>query len=377
MSQHFLPGSYEDLFFRAQALAQAGEPGQSIDLFSHLLERLGRLNENVLAHRPGLRNVQLRTCLELTGLLQSEGRYAEAIEVEGRLLQTHPDRSRLWRRDLAVLRMAGGEVDRGIAELQALAAEDPDDAWNWIVLANEARIEDRFAESQSAYAQALGAVGRVEESKKDPKLLAEIHFGRFRLNEAMGRPDEAVAAWEEALTVEPTVKDTIRSVYQMLTAAGRYEQAQEYVARDGNALRAGLQRGIIAELTGHPEQATKEFQELAALDPMKFEQGHDCWAEAVLRQKNPEPLLEQLRQLLSRHGSLRLLVLAGIAWAMHGDRELAQGLFEQSVGLLRRSRPAKQKLDSADWRLLASLVSDEAIKTALKPYFAVVERVLE
>ena len=124
-------------------------------------------------------------------------------------------------------------------------------------------------------------------------------------------------------------------------------------------------------------QAALEFQAVAALDPVQFEQGHDCWAEAVLRQKDPLPLLQRLRQLLGAFGSTRLLVLSGIAWAMHGEKDLAQGVFEQSLGLLKRRRPAKQKLDGADWRLLTSLVDDEGMRMALKPYFAVIERVLE
>jgi tetratricopeptide (TPR) repeat protein len=373
MPQHLLPGSYEDLFFRAQGLAEAGAPEQAIDLYSRLLERLGRLSEGILARRPGLRNVQLRACLELAGLLQSEGRYAEAIGVEEKLLQTHPDQSRLWRRDLAILRTAKGEVDQGIGELRALAEEDPTNVSNWIVLATEARIEGRFAESQTAFVQALAAASRTV----DAKVLAEIHFGRFRLFEAMGELDQAVAAWEEALAAEPSVQHTVREVYQMLTGAGRYAQALEYVARDDNALQAGFQRGLIAELTGHPEEATQEWQAVAALDPMGFEQGHGCWVEAVLRLKEPMPALEQLQQLLRHHGSVRLLVLAGIAWAMHGDKEPAQELFEQSIRLLRHSRPAKQKLDSADWHLLTGLVADEEIKAALRPYFAVVERVFD
>ena len=42
-----------------------------------------------------------RSLSELADALQSEGRYAEAMEVEGRLLHTHPDRAAVWRRDLA------------------------------------------------------------------------------------------------------------------------------------------------------------------------------------------------------------------------------------------------------------------------------------
>jgi hypothetical protein len=48
-------------------------------------------------------------------------------------------------------------------------------------------------------------------------------------------------------------------------------------------------------------------------------------------------------------------------------------LFQQSIRLMRRVRPPRQKLDGADWRLLDSLVDDDEMKAKLKPYFAVVE----
>jgi hypothetical protein len=62
-----------------------------------------------------------------------------------------------------------------------------------------------------------------------------------------------------------------------------------------------------------------------------------------------------------------------MAWAMRGDPSLAARLFQQAIDATRHQRPAKQKLDSADWRLLDMLISDEEIKKTLKPYFAVVE----
>jgi hypothetical protein len=67
--------------------------------------------------------------------------------------------------------------------------------------------------------------------------------------------------------------------------------------------------------------------------------------------------------------------LAGIAWAMRGGRQEAQQAFERTIDVLRTSRPPKHKLDSADWRLLDSLVADEELKAVLKPHFAVVETV--
>jgi hypothetical protein len=168
----------------------------------------------------------------------------------------------------------------------------------------------------------------------------------------------------------------VNKVYTMLTDAGRFGEARSYVARDPNPLRAGFQRGLLANLTGNLAEARQEWQAVAQLDPMDYEHGHDCWVEAVLRLGDPEPALEALQfSLLPKHPTPRMFILSGMGWAMRDDDELASVLFQQAINLLRRRRPPKQKLDSADWRLLETLVTDDKIKTALKPYFAVVETV--
>jgi tetratricopeptide (TPR) repeat protein len=371
MSYPVLPGSYEDLFRQGQALAQAGNMQAAIEVYFRLVERLRRLSEVILTRRPELRDMQLQASLQLAELLRMEGRLAEAIEVEEGLLKTHPDKSNVWQRDLALLRIRKGEADQGLQELKNLAEQDPDDVQGWIVLGNEARIEGRFAESQAAFDRALEVAGQ----KGDPGLLADAHYGRFLLLNAMGRLDEALAAWEEALSQQPAAQNTIREVYTALTDAGRYVQALVYVERDDNALQAGFQRGLLAQLAGDPDKAKREWQAVAALDPMSFEYGQDCWAEAALRVGAPDSVIERMQQLMRRHGSLRLLVLSGMAMAMRGERETAQRQFEQVTSLLRHSRPPKQKLDSADWRLLCSLVADEGLRASLKPYFAVVETI--
>jgi tetratricopeptide (TPR) repeat protein len=245
--------------------------------------------------------------------------------------------------------------------------------WLSIILGNEARVEGRFAESQAALDRALVAVG----GDGDPEVMAEVHYQRFHLFKDTAQLDQAVAEWEEACALHSDVGGTVHQVYTMLTDAGRYGQAQRYVSRDENKLRAGLQRGLITNLTGNRDKARKEWREVAALDPREFDTGHEAWVEAVLRLGDPTPVLDRQKLLLVRYGSPRMLALSGTAWAMHGDRELAQRFYQQSIDRMRHERPPKQKLDSADWRLLDSLVTDDELKTALKPYFAVVETLWE
>jgi tetratricopeptide (TPR) repeat protein len=363
-----LRDSYEGLYNRARSLARAGDLDPAFELYRRLVDRLSRLSEGILARRPELHDLHRQARLEFGGLLAAEARYAEAIEVEQVLLETHPGESDQWRRDLAVLRAAKGEVEAGLSELQALAQASPDEPGRWIILGIENRLAGRLSESQSALNRALEAC-----DEGDADSLADAHYQRFLLFKEMKQLDDAMAAWEEAVKQNPEVGRTVRQVYTMLTESGRYSEAQQYIARDENALQAGFQQGLIASLTGKPVDARQAWRQVAAQDPDEFEYGHDAWVEAVLRLGDSERALEWLQRSLPQYASPRLFTLSGIGWAMREDPELASVLFQQAINLMRRERSAKQKLDSTDWRLLDSLVDDDETKATLKPYFAVVE----
>jgi tetratricopeptide (TPR) repeat protein len=367
-----LRGSYEQLLNRARIAFRSGNLEEAIALYRRLVEKLGRLSDLVLERRPELRDMHRDARLELSTILRFQGRYAEAMEVTEVLLETHPNEADLWRTDLAILRMSKGDVDTGLAELRALAEEDPANPWRWTSLGREARIEGRLDESQAALDRAS-----LVSSEGDARQQAENEYQRFLLFKEKGQYDDAVAAWEQAVEWHDEVKVSVRQVYTMLTDAGRYSEASRYVEQDENPLQAGFQRGIIAQRTGNPAQARQEWQRVAQLDPDDYEDGHDAWVESVLRGGDPEPALVWLQNNLAQRGSPRLLVLSGIGWAMKQDGELAAALLQQAINLMRHARPPRQKLDSEDWRLLDSLVADDEIKASLRPYFAVVETLWE
>jgi tetratricopeptide (TPR) repeat protein len=367
-----LPGSYEGLREQARNAYRAGDTEGAISQLRHLVDKLAGLSPRILARRPELADIHLHSGLELVALLRQEGRYAEAIEVVDRLVVSHPEVKHLYS-DRAVLRIAKGEVKDGLADLQALSDEEPDDVWLSIILGNEARIEGHFAESQAALDRAVEAA----RGDDDPEVVAEVHYQRFHLFKDMAQIDGAVAEWDMAFASHTDVGITVHEVYEMLTDAGRYGEAQQYISRDESRLHAGFQRGLIASLTGNQDRARREWREVADLDPTEFDSGRDAWMEAVLRLGDPEPVLDRLRWLLLQNNTPRVLALSGTAWAMHGDQELAQRFYQLSIDRLRHGRPPKQKLDSADWRLLDSLVTDDELKTTLKPYFAVVETLWE
>lgn len=366
-----LADSYEDLYRQARAYYLAGQMDEAAGLYRRLTDRLAGLTDRVRARRPELGNLLGAAQLELTSALYQLGRYAEAIEVLDAVIVREPDNTQELRRDRAMLRVLKGDVDTGLAELQALAETNADDPMGWLALANETRVAGRLAESQAAVARGLEAA----RLQNDQKILAQAEYQRFLLLKELGQIDEAVAAWEAAVDCDPDAEKTVREVYELLTEAGRYTEALEFVARDENDLQAGFQRGLIAYATARAIDARDAWREVAAMNPDTFEYGHDAWLESVLRLRDPAPALEWLEHGLTRYGTPRLLFLAGIAWAMQGDKDLAARMFQQAVRLTSRAHPSKKKLESADWRLLNLLVTDDEMKKALRPYFAVVETI--
>jgi tetratricopeptide (TPR) repeat protein len=363
-----LRDSYEGLLERAQTLVRAGRIEDALATYRRLVTKLARLSDKVLARRPELGEMHRQARLELTGILHSEGRHAEAIEIEEVLLTSHPAEADTWRTDLAIMTISKGDTETGLAELRTLADHDPANPARWLLLGSEYRAAGRFPESAAALDTA-----EATASEGDQERLAEIYYHRFLLLKETKQPDQAAAAWEEAVGYNAEVGATIRDVYDMFTDIGRYNDAQAFVERDQNPLQAGYQRGLLASLTGNSRDAARQWRGVAALDPSQQQYGHDAWVESVLRMGDPDPALEWLQENLTQYGTPRLLVLSGIGWAMRKDQELATGLFQQAINMYRRSRPPKAKLDSAEWRLLDTLVTDDELKTALKPHFAVVE----
>jgi tetratricopeptide (TPR) repeat protein len=363
-----LADSYEGLYSRAQSALASGDVEQTMVLYRRLVDRLGRLTPRVLDRRPELRNLHRAARVELATLLRREGRYSEAIDVLRVLLDSHPEEARLWRRQLAVLYVARGDVESGLADLRTLAEEAPDEATGWLILGQEARIEGRFSLACEALDRALEVCQRASCPE-----LARIYRERFEFFRACGQVDEALAAWEEAAARDEEVRQGISEVSTLLADVGRYSEARAMANRDPNPLRGGLQRGHIDRLMGNGSEATKEWSRVADLNPDEFDYGHEAWVEALLRLGEAQRALEWLQDALRERFSIRLLILSGVGWAMYGDAEVAANLFQKAISLLRYQRPPKKRLDSADWRLLDSLVTNDEIKKALRPYFAVVE----
>jgi len=169
-----LADSYEGLYYRVQEVLSKGNVQEAINLYRRLVDRLARLTPRILQRRPELHNLHRAARMELVSLLRPEGRYSEAIDVVRVLLDSHPEEERTWRREIATLQVARGDVESGLADLRALAEESADDYVTWLVLGREARIEGRFALAREALDRAL----EMCEAGSCPDL-ARIYHERF------------------------------------------------------------------------------------------------------------------------------------------------------------------------------------------------------
>lgn len=362
-----LEGSYEAILGQARGLYQDGELEGAIAQYRRLVDRLARLSDRVLERRPSLREMRVSAILELGQVLEWEGRIAEAMELKRRLVELAPEEELFWKRHLAVLRVRKGEVDAGLAELRALAETDPEDLAGWNTLATHLRLAGRLDKAEEVLERALAI------PEQDLEVRGQVHLNRALVYRALGRVDDALTAFEEAVQDSPDLVETVPEMVDLLIKVGRLDEALAYVERDTDELRRGLYRGIVLARQGEPDRARAAWAEVHETDPATSEGSRAAWLEATLRLGDPDAGLERFEELLAGEPSARLFLLGGMGWAMKGELEPARVGFRVALEAMSRDYPPVYRFDSKDWRLLDQLVDAPEVKAQLKPHFAVVD----
>lgn len=153
--------------------------------------------------------------LLLADRLEVTGRRSDARKLLGRVAREHPRFSWARQRYGVALRVSGS-ADRAIEEVQAALDSDPDGRTLFHA--------GLFAEAGGDPATAATLYQRsVERGCIDP-ILAE-KLGRLRANE--GRYAEALALWERALELEPSMVHLLANVALALHHLGDHDQAGE------------------------------------------------------------------------------------------------------------------------------------------------------
>ena len=140
-----------------------------------------------------------------------------------------------------------------------------------------------------------------------------------------GKPREALPYLKHASRINPGDYDNAYELARACAASGDYEQARASVhALLAKEEKAELHHllGDVAEKTGDPLEAVREYQraaQLEASEPNLFD-----WGAELLLHHAPEPAAEVFSNAHRAFPhSVRILVGLGVAWFVHGSYDQA------------------------------------------------------
>jgi len=164
---------------------------------------------------------------------------------------------------------------------------------------------------------------RATVAREPENFEANRNLGTLLVDE--GKPREALPYLEQASRLKPDEYDNAYELALACASSGSYEQARARV----HALLAKQEKaelhhllGDIAEKTGDPLEAVREYQRAAQLDAS--EANLFDWGAELLMHHAPEPAAEVFSnaQRAFPH-SIRIMLGLGAAWFVHGSYDQA------------------------------------------------------
>lgn len=349
---------------RARLALAGGETERALELFEKISRRLSNLKPELLQRRPELRDMYAFSLMQQARIEHWRGNLERAEQLCQHMVSAIPERAQLVRRLLALIHIDMGHSEAGLDELRAQAVASPGDIDVWLLLASECQNLGRLDEAEEHLRRAARRVSDADGQK-------EVYLALFDFYREQGRVEDALAAWDQAWAAKDGEPDYIFPVYEMLWEAGRSEQAHAYLGREKNPLRKGYYQGKFAADQGRLDEATRHWQRVAKLDPLKYSEGQDVWAEAALRVNLPpqrvQGILRAMRE--SGHGTPHGVIMEAVSAARLGRVEEAAEVLQAAVFIGRIAGPRRKALPLVHWELLDELIGDQAVSSQLRRYF--------
>ena len=361
----YLSGSYEELAVQARNHLRNNEYEQARAIYERIYNRLNSLKADTIARRPNLQQLKLSSLRMLGDLATFQGNYDQAISYYETGLAVDPEESLMYRRAIAQAKIDRGDVEAGLDELRALAVMNAGDALPWVWLALELWAQNNTDEAIENLQRATTL------STVDPLHRSEAFSYLHDIYREQNKLDQAEEAWKQAWQVMGRNMEDVSPLYQMYYEAGQLGKAQQRLKQEKNPLRAGFYRGLFAQADGAEQRARSAWEKTAKENPLKYQSGHEAWAEAALRVNHPpQAIIRALRDVNSREMlNIRGTILLAVALARNGQVDGAGRALQAAVDINRRARPPQDLLSSSHWDLFDELVNDEAAKETLKEYF--------
>jgi tetratricopeptide (TPR) repeat protein len=359
-----IPGSYEDLELRARMRLAEGDTGGALEAYRQLSDRLASLSPAILDRRPGLRSLHLMSLIQQADIHHWQGDFEQAAQAYRQLIDRAPDRANFWRQRLALVHIDMGRIETGLDELRAQVVASPGESGVWLTLGIECQALGRLQEAEEN-------LQRAARTAASPGNQAQAYLLLFDFYREQGRVGDALGAWEQAWVVLEKPPDYIFPLYQMMWEAGDPGRAQGYLDQEKNPLRKGFYQGLFAAEQGRTDEATRHWKQVAKMDPLKFDEGHEAWAEAALRVDAPARRVVDVLHAVREAGGTtqRGLLLQAAAEARLGHLDHAGHVLEVARSYALRDRPRRTRLPLSDWKWLAELIGDGEAAQSLRGYF--------
>lgn len=370
-----IKGSWEDLLQQAQQLAAKQDDG-AIPIYRKLVDRLSALPPAQRQAGEGrLRTVMGQAAIDLQYYLTFRDRYDEALAVNEkiRMLLGEPEQ-KAFVRHAAAIRLQAGDVDGGLADLEAIATVSGElDPWSDVLFA--ALDKGRFATAEAAVRSAEAWVNRQhrgaldsEEAKRDAGFVAYL---KARQAAAEGKGAEALAWQQFAAAQDPFYRHNPQYVYTHLVDAGAFGEAQTLIRTDREGIiRANFWQGLIAFRQGKAPEAQAAWRKAVAAEiPQddKVDYLELVLSHYYLGDHDGTGLASVLRAIQEDPGFWGLFYLAGLGWAMRNDMATARA--DMELALVRRKSLAEgRKLSRTWWPFCADLL-DLSKQEQLVEYF--------
>lgn len=222
------------------------------------------------------------------------GRYDEGAAELRRAIELRPGYPEAWY-NLGVFRREQGELDQAVAAFQRALELDPDAPAVHAALAVTYGLQGRDTEAAAALTEAnrldparaeaaratlaldLARQGRLDEAERELESLtqnaptAETWYNLGLVRARQGRPEDARAAYEQALALDPDHAPAHNNLGIQQAAQGDLQSARRHLekatASDPAYAEAWLNLGVVLDQSGDPTAALQALERAAALDP--------------------------------------------------------------------------------------------------------------
>lgn len=190
----------------------------------------------------------------------AEGRTDEASEVLRQVRGAEADATRAA--FLTIIYMQKGQTDQALGSARSVVEKFPDQAWSHNLLSSVLMAVGQFAEARTVVGKA------VELDPKDPAALANL----ARVEELLGNPVAAAAAWQRILDKDPTNGDAAFWLARLHLDQGNIPQALKVLEPfQKSSSRARLLVGSILLDRGATEEVRKLVSQIARDEPTNAE----------------------------------------------------------------------------------------------------------